>query len=69
MILIGDVLPHMANRPAQLAELPCSRSDPELFSNMHRKCQDFCDICDISAVFNILQQNVTNFDVRNGERD
>ena len=28
----------------------------------------FCDIRDKIAVFNILQQNVTNFDVGNGER-
>ena len=28
----------------------------------------FCDIRDKSAVFNILRQNVTNFDVGNGER-
>jgi len=27
-----------------------------------------CDIHDKSAVFNILQQYVTNFDVGNGER-
>ena len=26
----------------------------------------FCDICDKNAVFNILRQNVTNFDKENG---
>ena len=26
----------------------------------------FCDICDKSAVFNTLRQNVTNFDIGNG---
>ena len=31
-------------------------------------CKDFCDAHDKSAVFNILQQNVTNFDVGNIEK-
>ena len=26
----------------------------------------FCDICDKNAVFNILRQNLTNFDIGNG---
>ena len=30
--------------------------------------QFLCDIRDKNAVFNILRQNVTNFDVGNGER-
>ena len=40
-------------RPAQLAELPRSAFDPELFP-------------DKNAIFSILQQNVTNFDIGNG---
>ena len=54
-------------RPAQLAELSRSEFDPEIFS--HSAHEKFvCDIRDKSAVFNILQQNVTHFDVGNGER-
>ena len=55
------------SRPAQLAELSRNEFDPELFSRS-AYVKFFCDICDKSAVFNILQQNVTNFDVGNGER-
>ena len=58
--------PPSQDRPAQLAELPRNKFDPELFP--HSACSDYCDIRNKSAVFNILQQSVTNFDVGNGER-
>ena len=51
-------------RPAQLAELPRSVFDPELFP--HSAYVMFCDIRDKSAVFNILRQNVTIFYIGNG---
>ena len=52
-------------RPAQLAELSRNEFDPELFSHSaHVKF--FCDICDKSAVFKILRQNETIFDLGNG---
>ena len=41
------------NRPAQLAELPRSEFDPELFPHI-AYVDFFCDIRDKSAVFNIL---------------
>ena len=50
-------------RPAQLAELPRSEFDPELFP-----VKFSFNICDKSAVFNILRQNLTNFDIGNGQR-
>ena len=53
------------NRPAQLAELSRSEFDPESFS--HSACVKlFCDICDESAEFIILQQNETIFKIGNG---
>ena len=57
----------MLDRSAQLAELPRSKFEPELFPHS-AYVKIFCDIRDKSAVFNILRQNVTNFDVGNGER-
>ena len=52
---------------AQLAELSRSEFDPELFS--HSAYDNFlCDIRDKSALFNILRQNETIFDVGNGWR-
>ena len=48
-------------RPAHLTELPRSKLDPELFP-----IKFSCDIRDKSAVFTILRQNVTNFDIGNG---
>ena len=54
-------------RLVQLAELSRSEFDPELFS--HGAYDNFlCDIRDKSALFNILQQKVTHFYVRNGKR-
>ena len=50
---------HAHNRPTQLTEL----SRGELFSN---SAYVFCDICDKSAVFYILQQTVAIFDIGNG---
>ena len=49
-------------RPAQLAELSRSEFDPELFSHSAYD-KFFCDIRDKSAVFNILRQNETIFDL------
>ena len=50
---------------AQLAELPRSEFDPELFSHIVRML--ICwDICDKSAAFNFLRQNVAIFDKGNG---
>ena len=46
---------------------PRRKFDPELFSHS-AYVKNFCDIRDKSAVFNILQQIVTNFDVANEER-
>ena len=67
-----STLPHIyislkcvGNRPAQLAELPRSKFDPELFP--HRTYVEIC-MTFTTRVFNILQQYVTNFDVGNGER-
>ena len=57
----------LLGRPAQLAELPRSEFDPELFSHS-AFVKLFCDIRDKSAVFNILQQNMTTFDIGNGFR-
>ena len=54
------------DRPAQLAELPRTKFDAELFPHSACTCSDFCDIRNKSAVFNILHQNMTNFDVGNG---
>ena len=51
-------------RPARLAELPRIECDPELFSHS-AYVKFFCDIRDKSDVFNILRQNVTNFDIGN----
>ena len=53
------------DRPAQLAELPRSEFDPELFSHS-AYVKFFCDIRDKSAVFNILRHNVAFFDIGNG---
>ena len=53
------------NRPVQLAELPRSEFDPELFPHI-AYVDFFCDIRDKCAIFNILRQNMTNFDVGNG---
>ena len=50
----------MPIRPAQLAELPRSEFDPELFPHS-AYVKFFCDIRDISAVFNILRQNMAFF--------
>ena len=53
------------SRPAQLAELFRRAFDPDLFS--HSAYVKFlCDIRNKSAVFNILLQNETIFDVGNG---
>ena len=46
-------------RPTQLAELPRSEFDPELFPHS-AYVKFFCDIRNKSAVFNILRQKVTN---------
>ena len=54
------------NRPAQLVELPRNKFDQELFPHSACACSDFCDICDNSAIFNILRQNVSIFDIGNG---
>ena len=51
--------------PSQLAELPRSESDLELFSHS-AYVKFFCDIRDKSAVFNFLRQNETTFDIGNG---
>ena len=51
-------------RPAQLAELPRSEFDPELFP--HSAYVKFFVTFATSAVFNILRQNVTIFDIGNG---
>ena len=56
------------DRPAQLAELPRSEFDPELFPHS-AYVKFFCDIRDKSAVFNILRQNVTIFDRKWIERE
>ena len=54
--------PFLRDRPAQLAELPRSEFDKELFS--HSAYVKFlCDTGDKSAVFNILRQYVTIFDI------
>ena len=50
-------------RPAQLAELPRSKLDPELFPVKFSS-----DIRNKSVVFNILRQNLTNFDIGNEQR-
>ena len=50
-------------RPAQLAELPRSEFDPELFPVKFSS-----DIRDKSILFYILRQNLTNFDIGNGQR-
>ena len=54
-------------RPTKLAEPSRSEIDPELFSYSAYD-NFFCDIHDKSAVFNILRQNETIFDTRNGGR-
>ena len=54
-------------RPSQLAELSHSKFDPELFSHS-AYVQFFCDICDKSAVFNVLRQYETIFNIGNGLR-
>ena len=51
--------------PAQLAELPRSEFDPELFSHSSY-VKFFCDIQDKSVIFNILRHNVKIFYVGNG---
>ena len=43
-----------------------SEFDPEL-SPHSAYVKFFCDIRDKSAIFKILRQNVTNFDIGNGE--
>ena len=52
-------------KPAQLVELPRSEFDRDLFSHS-AYVNFFCDIRDKSAVFNILRQNETIFDIGNG---
>ena len=47
-------------RPAQLAELPRSEFNPELFSHI-AYIKFLCDIRDKIAVFNVLRQNMTIF--------
>ena len=48
---------------SQLAELSRSEFDPELFSH---SAYVFCDIRDKSALFEILRQDETIFDLGNG---
>ena len=58
--------PHIhLGRPSQLVELPHSEFEPEIFSHS-AYVQCFCDICDKSAILNVLQQNYTNFDIGYG---
>ena len=52
-------------RPTQLAELSRSDPNPKLLSHSAYD-KFFCDIRDKSAVFNILRQNETIFDIGNG---
>ena len=49
-----------------LRSFPAANSTQNYFLIAHML--SFCDISNKSAVSNILQQNVTNFDVGNGER-
>ena len=64
-ISTANVYEMSTTRPAQLAELPRSEFDPELFPHS-AYVTFFCDLRDKSAVFNILRQNVTIFYIKNG---
>ena len=55
------------DRPSQLAELSRGEFDPELFSHSTND-MSLCDINEKIAVFNILRQKETIFDIGNGSR-
>ena len=53
--------------PYQAGTASLQRIRPRIIFSQ-RVCKLFCDIRDKSAVFNILRQNVTIFDIGNGQR-
>ena len=68
MVMVNLIANLMVNlvvdlhRPAQLAELPRSKFDPELFPHS-AYVMIFLTFATNVSYFNILRQNVTNFDV------